>query len=78
MNKGVNIKKLAKYWGKMRTETIKICVKHLDCKECPFCMVVEGDNYCHLGRFNAAIEKLKGTPNYVLCRADLERGDDNE
>ena len=36
MNKDVNIKKLAKHWNKVRTETIKFCVEHLDCKECPF------------------------------------------
>ena len=75
MNKDVNIKKLAKHWKKVRAETIKVCVEHLDCKECPFHTIVKDDTICLIGRLNTAIEKLKGTPNFVFAQ-NLERGDD--
>ena len=74
MNKDVNIKKLAKHWDKVILEATIICAKS-DCCECPFCMVIDGDIYCHIGRLNEAIEKLKGTPNFVQ-NTDSERGDD--
>lgn len=72
--KYANIKKLAKHWDKVILEAITICAKS-NCCECPFVMVTKDDMFCHIGRLNEAIEKLKGTPNFIQ-NTNSERGDD--
>lgn len=65
MDKNVNIKKLTKCWLKAEKEFIKICMKHLDCSECPLCTTVKGDVFCLIGSLGRAMSNLNEKPEWA-------------